>query len=82
MNDETQADANGTPSGETLPETGEEQRNLGAILSELGHKAADGSAAAAAGYATKKILDKLGNRHPNDKEPPKQDPPPEGTPTS
>jgi hypothetical protein len=69
MNDETQAGARGAPSGETLPETGEAQRNLGAILSELGHQAADGSVAAAAGYATKKILDKLGNRHPNDKEP-------------
>ena len=72
----------GHPSGETVPETGEAQRNLDAILSELGHKAADGSVAAAAGYATKKILDKLGNRHPNDKEPPKQDSPPEGAPTS
>jgi hypothetical protein len=54
----------------------EEQRNLGLLLGELGHKAMDGAVTGAAGYAVKKGLDKVfGDRHPDAREPPKQDDP-------
>jgi hypothetical protein len=81
MTDETR------PANQALPyETAthgehEIQRNWQQLLDEVAHKALDGSVAAAAGYATKKALDRITGEHPHE-EPPKQDPSPGDNPPS
>ncbi len=80
---ETPSDDQGIRDDGPPPEVPEAQRNLGAVLSQIGVKAVGGVVGGAAAWATKKALDKkFGDRPPDDKDGGGQEPgPPEvGTP--